>query len=248
MVQSEKNQNWLLCFDADDTLWENEAFFRRAEEAFSQELKDIIDPAVLRDALLQMEKQNIDKYGFGIKSFLLSKIETALDLVPADQTARVISRILHEGDALLSHPVELLDGVEEALHTIPANCTPIIITKGDLKDQWRKIDASNLAQLFADIHVVIDKTIETYANIAKRHGMQPDQMIMIGNAMKSDILPVIDLGGHAIFVPHTLMWGYEEASAPQNHPNYYETATLLDAMACVDKIIERETPQKVAVE
>lgn len=242
MKDTENSSQFCICFDADDTLWESESYFRSAEAAFASKLGDILDADALSAALLDTEKQNVGAYGFGVKSFLLSKIETALHHAPHDALPQIIADILSEGRSLLSHPVAVFDHVREGLLALPQNVKKLIITKGDLKDQWRKIDASGLAPLFDDIHVVIDKDTKTYAQICDKHAIDPNCMIMIGNSVKSDILPVLNLGGYAIYIPHPLTWSFEQADPPQNHAKFIQCENFLHAMDAVQTIIK---PQNV---
>lgn len=237
MKDPENTSRFCICFDADDTLWESEGYFRTAEANFAQKLADILDADTLTEALLDTETQNVGAYGFGVKSFLLSKIETAMHHAPEANFKQIVADILAEGRVLLSHPVEVLPDVREGLRSLPKGHTKLIITKGDLKDQWRKITASGLSSLFDDIHVVIDKDTLTYEKICAKHGYAPEQMIMVGNSVKSDILPVLNLGGHAIYVPHPLTWSFEQADPPQNHNNFHECADFSDAISKIIALV-----------
>ena len=240
MKDRENMSQFCICFDADDTLWESETYFRDAEAAFAQKLSGALDAHRLSAALLDTEKQNVGAYGFGVKSFLLSKIETALHHSPQESFADIVSHILSEGRSLLSHPVEVFEGVRDGLGTLPPNVCKLIITKGDLKDQWRKIDASGLAPLFDDIHVVIEKDAPTYAKICAAHAIDPKNMIMVGNSVKSDILPVLNLGGYAIHIPHALTWSFEQADPPENHAKFQQCENFSHAVTAIEKLLHAQ--------
>ena len=240
MKDRENTPQFCICFDADDTLWESETYFRAAEAAFARKLGGVLEADRLSAALLDTEKQNVGAYGFGVKSFLLSKIETALHHAPPDEFADIVTSILSQGRSLLAHPVEVFEGVRAGLEALPTNMRKMIITKGDLKDQWRKIEASGLAPLFDDIHVVIEKDTQTYAQICQTHGIDPLHMIMVGNSIKSDILPVLNLGGHAIYIPHALTWSFEHAELPKNHAKFQQCENFLHAILAIQTLIDAQ--------
>lgn len=201
--------------DADDTLWENESFFRLTETGFAELLADHGDPAQINRRLLEVEKRNLSLYGFGIKGFTLSMVQTAIELTDGRVPGSVIGQILDLGNEMLSHPVRLLDGVPEALEAL-AGRRLILITKGDLMDQERKIAASGLAGHFEAIEIVADKTPDSYARVLARHDIAPGRFLMAGNSVKSDIQPVLALGARAALIPHDLTWLVERDEDPDD--------------------------------
>ncbi|WP_156379902.1 MULTISPECIES: HAD family hydrolase [unclassified Rhizobium] len=216
----------LVGFDADDTLWENEQFYRLTEEAFAGLLADHCDAVDLSERLLAAERRNLALYGFGIKGFTLSMIETALELTDGALPGSVVGRILEIGRDMLLHPVDLLPDARETLEALSGRHRLVLITKGDLFDQERKLAASGLGPLFDGIEIVSDKTEATYRGIFARHGVSPDHCVMVGNSLKSDILPVLQCGGSAIFIPHDLTWAHEHAETPVDAPRFFQAAAL----------------------
>ena len=224
--------------DADDTLWHNETFFKLTEARFRDLLADYAAPDHLAERLLAAEKRNIHHYGFGIKGFTLSMIETAIEVTENRVPATVISQILEAGQEMLAHPVDLLEGVREAVEALAQAHKLVLITKGDLLDQERKIAASGIDHLFSAVEVVSDKTPETYTRIFNDHGTGPEQALMAGNSMKSDVLPVIAAGGHGVFIPFAEAWALEHADAPDAHPRYHELDALKQLPALLQKLHE----------
>lgn len=219
--------------DADDTLWENETFFRVTEAEFAALLGEHAQGADIAGRLLDVERANLARYGFGIKGFMLSMVQTAIELTDGRIDGRAIGRILELGQDMLSHPVDLLPGVPQALDAL-AGRRLILVTKGDLIDQERKIAASGLADRFDAIEILADKSPEAYARVLWRAGVAPEHFVMAGNSMKSDVLPVVALGGHGVFIPHALTWAIEHAQAP-DHPR----AHRLDSIAALPALIAR---------
>ncbi|MBL9059398.1 MAG: HAD family hydrolase [Mangrovicoccus sp.] len=216
----------LIGFDADDTLWHNEQFFRLTEERFAALLADHADPDHLMDRLLAAERRNLGHYGFGIKGFMLSMIETAIEVTEDCVPARVIREIIEAGQEMLAHPIELLPHARDAVQTAADSHRVILVTKGDLLDQERKLAQSGLGDLFAGVEIVSDKTPEVYARIFARHGDGADSAMMVGNSLKSDVRPAIDAGGWGVYVPHGLTWALEAAEPPTAHPRYRELPDL----------------------
>ncbi len=212
-------------FDADDTLWQNEAYFRLTQDRFTSLLRDHADPDHLHDRLLAAERRNIGAYGFGVKGFTLSMIETAIEVTEGRVPASVISELLGSGRAMLDHPVELLPHARAAVETLAADFRIVLVTKGDLLHQERKLAQSGLGDLFDAVEIVSDKTADTYSRIFARHGTGSDQAMMVGNSLKSDVIPALQAGGFGVFVPHGLTWALESAEEPRGHPRY---ATLAD--------------------
>lgn len=213
-------------FDADDTLWENERFFRMTEEAFL-DLLGLSDRQDAHECLSVTQQRNLDLYGFGIKGFTLSMIQTALELTGEDLPGDTVARILELGQEMLRHPVQLRPGAAEVLDRL-ADRRLILVTKGDVIDQERKIALSGLAPAFERIEIVQNKTPDAYHAVLDRAGIPPARFIMIGNSVVSDILPVLATGGAAVLVPHAFGWAYEQAPEPEEHPRFRRVTCLND--------------------
>lgn len=215
-----------IAFDADDTLWHNERFFQLTQERFAELLRDHTDPAHLSDRLLQAERRNIGHYGFGIKGFVLSMIETALEVTDNRVPGAVIAELIAAGQDMLNHPIELLPHAQQAVEHAAGRYRVLLVTKGDLLHQERKLAQSGLGDLFDGVEIVSDKTQITYQSIFDRHGEGADRGMMIGNSMKSDVVPMVDAGGWGIYVPHGASWALEHAEPPKNAARYHEIADL----------------------
>ncbi|WP_300379844.1 HAD family hydrolase [Henriciella sp.] len=213
-------------FDADDTLWHNESIFKLTEEQFRGMLSDYADPETVGDKLLAAEKRNLGHYGFGVKGFTLSMIETAIEVTGGKVPAATIKEIMEAGRAMLTHPVETLPGVHDTLDTLAPDYSLILITKGDLFDQERKLAQSGLGDYFDGVEIVSDKTPEVYSRIFGRTDGGPDAAMMVGNSMKSDVLPAIEAGSTGVHVPHELSWALEHAEAPVGSDRFHQIETL----------------------
>jgi len=208
-----------IAFDADDTLWHNERFFKLTQERFAELLAPHVDTPDIDARLMEAERRNIGHYGFGIKGFVLSMIETALEVTENRVPGAVVADLIAAGQDMLRHPIDLLPHAREAVMAAKARGPVLLITKGDLLDQERKLAQSGLGEMFDGVEIVSDKTPGVYARIfAGFDG--PQRGMMIGNSMKSDVRPMIDAGGFGVFVPHDLTWDFEAAEAPDNHPRY----------------------------
>ncbi|WP_373050061.1 HAD family hydrolase [Thalassovita aquimarina] len=225
-------------FDADDTLWHNERFFRITQERFADLLDDFADPDHLMERLLEAEKRNIRHYGFGIKGFVLSMIETALDVTENRAPGPVIRALIDAGQDMLQHPIELLPHAREAVEALADSHRVILITKGDLIVQERKLAQSGLGDLFDGIEIVSNKTPEVYAEIFTRLGDGPASGLMAGNSMKSDVVPMVEAGGWGVYVPHGLVWEIERAEAPEQSDRYQAIDDLGALPALVKRIEE----------
>ncbi|HEY1794348.1 MAG TPA: HAD family hydrolase [Opitutaceae bacterium] len=201
-------------FDADDTLWHNENIFEKVHERYFALLAKHHDRGAVEKALFATEMRNLQLYGYGIKGFMLSSIETAIELTKGKVGAGEIQEILRAGREMLDHPVDLLDGAREAVEALALSHNLLLITKGDLRDQERKLAKSGIAPLFRAVEIVSEKDEGTYRRILARHGIAPSAFVMVGNSVKSDILPVLALGGSGIHIPYRITWGHEEAQAP----------------------------------
>lgn len=223
-------------FDADDTLWQNEQFFRMTEERFRALLAGHMDADQLGARLLEAEKRNLGRYGFGIKGFMLSMIETAIEVSGGDVPASTIGDILGLGREMLAHPVETLPGVRETLEELADSHRLVLITKGDLFDQERKLAASGLGELFDAVEIVSDKQADTYRRIFARHGDGPERAMMIGNSLKSDVVPAIEAGGWGVYVPHELTWVLEHVEPPVGQPKFRQVSAIHDVLPLVRAI------------
>jgi putative hydrolase of the HAD superfamily len=213
-------------FDADDTLWQNEQFFRMTQARFADLLADFADPHHLSQRLIDAERRNLGHYGFGIKGFVLSMIETAIEVTDERVPASVIRELIAAGQEMLAHPIELLPEARAAVEALADSHRLILITKGDLLDQERKLAQSGLGDLFSGVEIVSNKTPVTYAEIFTRDGDGPERAMMVGNSLKSDVVPAIAVGSWGVYVPHDLTWAYEHDEAPVGHARFREIATL----------------------
>ena len=223
-------------FDADDTLWQNEQFFKLTQDRFAELLADYVEADHLSARLLEAEKRNIGHYGFGIKGFTLSMIETAVEVTEGRVPASVIGEILAAGREMLSHPVDTLPHARETLHSLAGAYRIILITKGDLFDQERKLAQSGLGDFFDAVEIVSDKQASTYARIFARHGNGPAQSMMVGNSLKSDIVPALAAGSWGVFVPHPLTWVFEHVEAPAGDPRFRQVEHLGELKRLIEEI------------
>ncbi|ATI41041.1 HAD family hydrolase [Pacificitalea manganoxidans] len=223
-------------FDADDTLWHNERFFKLTQARFTELLADHAEPEHLDARLLAAERRNLGRYGYGIKGFVLSMIETAIEVTDAQVPAEVIRAILESGQEMLAHPIELLPHARDAIEAVTGSHTVLLITKGDLLDQERKLAQSGLGELFDGVEIVSDKTEASYRRIFARHGDGAERAMMIGNSMKSDVVPALEAGGWGVYVPHDLGWALEHAPTPSSHARFMELSDLGGLPALVDEI------------
>lgn len=215
-----------IAFDADDTLWHNERFFQLTQARFADLLADYTEPDHLAERLLAAERRNLGQYGYGIKGFVLSMIETAIDVTQNRVPASVIRSLIEAGQDMLAHPIELLPHAREAVEHAAKNHRVLLITKGDLLDQERKLAQSGLGDLFHGVEIVSEKTPDIYHSIFDHHGSGASNGMMIGNSMRSDVLPMVQAGGWGVFVPHGLSWEVEHAEAPQDTPRFKEIPDL----------------------
>ena len=223
-------------FDADDTLWHNERFFQMTQARFAELLRGHSDEEVLMDRLLAAEKRNLGHYGFGIKGFVLSMIETAIEVTDHRVSGEVIADLLAMGREMLRHPVDLLPHARTAVETLADTHRVILVTKGDLLDQERKLAQSGLGDLFHGVEIVSDKTADVYARIFSDHGDGAACGLMVGNSMRSDVRPMIDAGGWGVFVPHGQTWEIEHAPPPDDTSRFAALDNLEALPALVNEI------------
>jgi putative hydrolase of the HAD superfamily len=220
----------LVCLDADDTLWFNEVYFRAAEGRLAELLHPWADAPTVADRLVETELANIPRYGFGAKAFVLSMIETALVVSDDQLPNRCVHELLDLGKAILDQPVELLDDVAEVIEVLAARWPLVLVTKGDLVHQESKFLASGLADHFRAVDVVAEKDPATYRRVVARHGVDPSRIVMVGNSVKSDVVPVLEIGGWAVLVPHEHGWVLEHAELP-DHPRLRQAEAFADVPA-----------------
>lgn len=223
-------------FDADDTLWHNERFFQLTQAHFAQLLADYAERDHLAERLLAAERRNLGHYGYGIKGFVLSMVETALEVTQHRVPGTVIAQILEAGQEMLAHPIELLPHARETVESLADSHKIVLITKGDLLHQEQKIARSGLGDLFHGVEIVSEKTPDIYSEIFSRHGDGPERGLMAGNSMKSDVLPMIGAGGWGVFVPHDLEWAVEKAERPEDHHKFHEINHLGALPDLIEKI------------
>jgi putative hydrolase of the HAD superfamily len=205
----------LIAFDADDTLWENEAYYVQGRDEFHRILKPYPVPEDLDDQLDAVENRNIPYFGYGVSSFIFSLIETAIQATDRQIKAEDIQKILDISKVMLDTRIDLFDHAEPTLRQLSQSYPLMLITKGDLLHQKTKLDRSGLSSFFTHVEVVADKTREVYAGILAQHNIEAARFLMIGNSMRSDILPVLELGGHAVYIPSKLMWFHEHRELPE---------------------------------
>ena len=213
-------------FDADDTLWHNETLFHLTQTRFAALLADAADPAHLSERLEAAERRNLGHYGYGVKGFMLSMIETAIEVTDGRVTASVITEIMEAGREMLSHPVDLLPHARATVETLAQTHRVLLITKGDLLHQERKVAQSGLGDLFHGVEIVSEKTPDTYRTIFQRHGNGAERAMMVGNSLRSDVLPALWAGAFGVHVPHALGWALEHAEPPLSHPRFHALPDL----------------------
>ena len=225
----------LICLDADDTLWHNMRHFQATQDALVRMLEPFADAGIARSSLESCEIRNLKLYGYGAKAFTLSMIETALELGGDDVPSSVIREILEAGKALHAHPVELFEGVEETLIALAERGRLVLVTKGDLLHQQAKLAASGLGDLFSGIEIVSEKQQETFEVIFNRYGVDPMNALMAGDSIRSDVLPALEAGAWAAYIPQAMGWSHEQRPAPSDHPRFIELPSLASLVHWLDR-------------
>lgn len=220
----------VIAFDADDTLWVNEPYFREVEHQFAILLSSFETENKINQELLKKELENLALYGYGIKGFMLSLIETAIELSNYKISSKDIERIIELGKQMLTKPIELLNGVEEVLSELSPKYRLILATKGDLLDQERKLEKSGLLKHFDHIEVLSDKKEKNYKRLIDFLEIKPSEFLMIGNSLKSDVLPIISTGAQAIHVPYHTTWALEEVDGEHDKESYKTVVSLIDIL------------------
>lgn len=224
----------MVGFDADDTLWKSEDYYRAAEAECRQIVGGYVDLADLGDRLYEVEKRNLAVFGYGAKGMVLSMVEAAIEITAGRIDAADIHRIVSLGRDLLLHPVEVLPGIPAAVDAVATLYPVVLITKGDLFHQEAKVQASGLAQRFQRIEIVSEKDADTYARLLREFGIRPDEFVMVGNSLRSDIAPVLALGGAGVHVPYHVTWVHEaEHDVDAAHPRLRHAADASGIVAAV---------------
>ncbi len=213
----------MIAFDADDTLWQNEQLYVAAQASFKQLLARYHSPEWIEARLYEAEMRNLQHFGYGIKAFALSMIETAVELTEGRIIGKDIQTLIDLARSMIMADIQLLDNVADTLATLAERYGLMVITKGDLRDQEAKMERSGLSHYFRHVEIVSDKSPQSYSHILKRYNIAPERFVMVGNSLRSDILPVLALGASAVYVPHPLTWAHEAAEPPaQGETGFYE--------------------------
>jgi putative hydrolase of the HAD superfamily len=220
----------VVAFDADDTLWDNELYFRETEGKFYELMEDYLPQHSVSRELLKSEIDNISIYGYGIKAFILSMIETALRISEGNISPKAINKIIIYGKEMLHKPVHLIDGVEQVLETLNGKYRLVMATKGDLLDQERKLEKSGLTRHFHHIEVMSEKKENDYRKLISHLDINASEFMMIGNSIKSDVLPVLQAGGYSVHVPHHITWQHEHVEVSVEHENFLKAETIRDVL------------------
>ncbi len=210
----------VIAFDADDTLWVNETIFRKAEEEFCDLLDDYMPKEQANKLLFDIEMQNLPIYGYGIKPFTLSLIEAAIKISNGNMNVDLVEKLIAKGKQMLQEPIELIEGIDDTLKELSTRYRLVMATKGDLLDQERKLIHSGLENYFHHIEIVSDKTEKQYSKLVKHLDIAEEEFLMVGNSLKSDILPVLNIGAHAFHIPFHTTWAHEEVNGEIKHPNF----------------------------
>ena len=224
----------IIAFDADDTLFVNEPYFQEVEQKFCELMSDYLSHQGLSQELFKTEIENLNLYGYGIKGYILSMIEAAMKISNNTISIEIIEKIIEYGKILLQKPIELLDNVEQTLQTLHGKYKLIVATKGDLKDQQSKLHRSGLSHYFHHIEVMSDKHEINYQHLLNRLEINSNDFLMIGNSLKSDVLPVLNIGGHAIHIPFHTTWEHEKISHKIEHPNFTTVETIKSILNYID--------------
>lgn len=220
----------VIAFDADDTLWVNEPYYRQTEEQFYRLLGGYASQHELEQELLKTEIGNLTLYGYGIKGFVLSMMETALSISNNTISTEIVGKIIDLGKNMLNEPIELLDGVEEVLEALKSKYRLVVATKGDLLDQERKLKKSGLSHYFHHIEIMSEKDDANYIKLIRHLDIQPEELMMIGNSLKSDILPILNVGGHGTHIPYHITWAHEQIEHSIEHDKFRSVTNIRDVL------------------
>jgi putative hydrolase of the HAD superfamily len=220
----------VIAFDADDTLWDNENYFQEIEKKFCELMEEYLPQHSVARDLLRIEIQNLPLYGYGIKAFMLSMIETAISISNKTINVSVIEKIIEYGQELLQKPIQKLDGVDEVLENLKGRYRLVVATKGDLLDQERKLKKSGIEHYFHHTEIMSEKGEADFRKLIKHLDIKPENFLMIGNSLKSDVLPVLSIGGHAFHIPYHVTWGHEKIEYEVNHENFKQFSSIRDIL------------------
>lgn len=220
----------VIAFDADDTLWINEPYFQETERKFCALLEDYLPHHSISQELFKTEMQNLSLYGYGVKGFMLSMVETAIRITDKALPGHIVEKAIGYGKELLDKPIEMLDGVEAVLQSLAKKYKLVVATKGDLLDQERKLKKSGIEHYFHHTEIMSDKKETDYLKLIRHLDIQPAQFMMIGNSIKSDVLPVLAIGGHGIHVPYHTTWAHEEVELNIDHPNFKHINSITEIL------------------
>ena len=223
----------VIAFDADDTLWDNESYFREAEEKFATMLENFLPVHSTLRELLGVEIQNLPQYGYGIKAFILSMIETAIKITDGNISATAINEIIYLGKEMLDKPVSVLPGVEDVLKSLQGKYRLVVATKGDLLDQERKLKKSNLSQYFHHVEIMTEKQESDYEKLIKHLDIKSEELLMIGNSLKSDVLPILNLGGYGIHIPYHTTWALEAIDVKIENEKFHQLENISQLLELV---------------
>jgi putative hydrolase of the HAD superfamily len=227
----------VIAFDADDTLWHNETLYSLTQDKFKQLLANYVEAEEIEQKLFETEMRNLHYFGYGIKGFALSMIETAIELTAGRITGNEIKEIIAFAKEMLKAEIQLLDYAEETIAQLSTSYPLMLITKGDLFDQETKIARSGLANYFKHIEIVSEKTQDSYWSLLTRYNIDPQHFLMVGNSLKSDILPVVALGGQAVYIPHQLTWVHETLVNPEmKSQDYFQLEHLGQLPAFIERL------------
>jgi len=228
-----QNSIKVIGFDADDTLWVNEPFYQEVEKEFCQIMKPYLPEKETSEELFRTEMHNLEIYGYGAKGFILAMIETALRVTNGKISSQEINQILDTGKTLLNMPIQLLDGVENVLQQLQGKYKLILATKGDLLDQERKLQKSELIGYFHHIEIMSDKQENNYRKLLSHLDIQANEFLMVGNSVKSDILPVLNIGAKAIHVPYEVTWQHENQHESSENHDFFTVSKIAEILKLV---------------
>jgi len=222
-----KTQIKIIGFDGDDTLWQNETIFTKAQKHFYGLLKDFAPKEAIAQQLYKNETENLALYGYGIKAFTLSMIQTAAEVSNCRVSAQTVNKILQTGKKMLQEPVVMIDGAESTLKALYKKYNLVVVTKGDLLDQERKVGKSGISKYLHHIEILSEKDRQSYRKLIKRLGIKPEEFLMVGNSLKSDVMPVLQIGGKAVYVPFFETWQHEAGGKePSENKNFYKAKNI----------------------
>lgn len=239
----------MIGLDGDDTLWHSETYFAVTEERFRRLLDPWLPPDVVAERLLGRERANLRIFGYGVKGFTISMVETAIEASGGRIPASSIQQIIEWGKEMHDHPVELLDGVERTVRALAADHRLLLVTKGDLFHQESKVAASGLVEHFEGVEIVAEKDARTYRRALARHGVDPAEFVMVGNSVRSDVLPVLEIGGRAVHVPYGITWGHEVVEVrPAGVPAWWHAEAIADVPDLLASVARGEAATTPAAE